>query len=99
LDGLHTALDRLNAKRKEENPEAELIDRKGRGIVFHSWRHYFCSRMTDVLEGEKVAKVSGRLSESVFKKYSSHIDRKNIEEVGNAAAHVFSNILQFQRGA
>jgi integrase len=97
LDGLHTALNRLNTKRKEGNPDAELIDWKGRGIVFHSWRHYFCSRMTDVLDGEKIAKVSGHLSESVFKKYSDHIETKNIAEVSNAAAHVFSNILQFQK--
>jgi integrase len=97
LEGLHTALDRLNAKRRGGNPDAELIDWKGRGIVFHSWRHYFCSRMTDVLDGEKVAKVSGHLSENVFKKYADHIETKNIAEVSNAAAHVFSNILQFQK--
>jgi integrase len=97
LDGLHTAIDTVNAKRKEGNPDAELIDRKGRGIVFHSWRHYFCSRMTDVLEGEKIAKVSGHLSESVFKKYSDHIEAKNIEEVSGAAVKVFGNILRFEK--
>jgi integrase len=97
LEGLHTAIDKLNARRKEENPDAEPIDWKGRGIVFHSWRHYFCSRMTDVLDAEKIAKVSGHLSENVFKKYSDHIETRNIAEVGNAAAHVFSNILQFQK--
>jgi integrase len=97
LDGLHTAIDRLNAERKKENPEAEAIDWKVRGIVFHSWRHYFCSRMTDELEGEKIAKVSGHLSKSVFRKYSDHIEAKNIKEVGDAAASVFSNILQFHK--
>jgi integrase len=99
LGGLHTALDTLNAGRKAENPDAELIDWKGRGIVFHSWRHYFCSRMTDVLEGEKIAKVSGHLSESVFKKYADHIETKNIAEVNSAAVQVFSNILHFRQGA
>jgi integrase len=98
LDGLHTAIDTLNAERKAKDPEAEAIDWKGRGIVFHSWRHYFCSRMTDVLEGEKVAKVSDHLSESVFRKYADHIEAKNIAEVTDAAAHVFSNILQFRKG-
>jgi integrase len=39
LEGLHTAIDKLNARRKEGSPDAELIDWKGRGIVFHSWRH------------------------------------------------------------
>jgi integrase len=97
LEGLHTTLDTLNAERRAKDPESEAIDWKGRGIVFHSWRHYFCSRMTDVLDGEKVAKVSGHLSESVFKKYSDHIETRNIAEVSSAAAHVFSNILQFQK--
>jgi hypothetical protein len=55
--------------------------------------------MTDELDGEKVAKVSGHLSEDVFKKYSDHIEAKNIAEVGDVAAHVFSNILQFRKGA
>jgi integrase len=97
LDGLHRAIDRVNAERKAQDPEAETIDWKVRGIVFHSWRHYFCSRMTDVLEGEKVAKVSDHLSESVFRKYADHIEARNIAEVTDAAAHVFSNILQFHR--
>jgi integrase len=99
LKGFHAALDTLNAKRKAEDPKAAIIDWKGRGIVFHSWRHFFCSRMTDVIEGEKVAKVSGHLSEKIFKKYADHIEQKNIAEVGNAAAVVFGNILQFQKGA
>jgi integrase len=43
------------------------IDYKGRNICFHSWRHFFCSQSTQKLSGEKVAKVSGHLSESVFK--------------------------------
>jgi integrase len=98
LKGLVAAIDRLNAKRKAENPDAEPIDRKGRGIVFHSWRHFFCSRMTDVMDGEKIAKVSGHLSESVFKKYAGHIETKNIAEVGGAAAKVFGGILRFQKG-
>jgi integrase len=96
LEGLHAALDTLNAGRRKENPEAEVINWKSRGIVFHSWRHYFCSRMTDVMDGEKIAKVSGHLSGSVFKKYSDHIETKNIAEVGSAAARVFSNIFQFK---
>jgi integrase len=97
LDGLHRAIDTLNAERKAQDPEAEAIDWKGRGIVFHSWRHYFCSRMTDVLAGEKVAKVSDHLSESVFRKYADHIEARNIAEVADAATRVFSNILQFHR--
>ena len=49
------------------------------------------------MDGEKVAKVSGHLSESVFKKYADHIELKNIQDVGNAAAQAFGNVLQFRK--
>jgi len=71
------------------------IDYKGRSILFHSWRHFFCSQSTQKLSGEKVAKVSGHLSESVFKKYADHIEAENVREVGNAIAEVFENIIPF----
>jgi len=71
------------------------IDYKSRNITFHSWRHFFCSQSTQKISGEKVAKVSGHLSESVFKKYADHIETENIREVGNAIAEVFENIIPF----
>jgi integrase len=73
------------------------VDYKGRYITYHSWRHFFCSQMTQQIEGEKVAKVSDHLSEGVFKKYADHIETKNIQEVGNAAAQVFKNIVKFRK--
>jgi integrase len=99
LEGLKDAIGKVNAERKKANPEADIIDWKGRNICFHSWRHFFVSRMTDVIDGEKIAKVSGHLSEAVFKKYADHIETKNIKEVGAAGAEVFKKILQFRKGA
>jgi integrase len=64
-------------------------------ISFHSWRHFFCSQSTQKISGEKVAKVSGHISESVFKKYSDHIEAENVREVGHAIADVFENIVPF----
>ena len=54
LMGLKDALKKIN------------VDYKSRKIVFHSWRHFFCSKITELIDGEKVAKVSGHLSEAVF---------------------------------
>jgi len=87
LDGLREVL------------EKNGIHWKKRNITFHSWRHWFCSKITQKIEAEKVAKVSGHLSESVFRKYADHIEQKNIQEVGNAAAQAFGNILPFRKGA
>jgi len=75
------------------------IDQKNRNVTFHSWRHWFCSKITEKIEGEKAAKVSGHLSERIFKKYADHIETKNIKEVGNAAAQAFGTVLQFKKGA
>ena len=85
LEGLKEALAKID------------VDHRGRNIAFHSWRHFFCSKITQIMDGEKVAKVSGHLSESVFKKYASHIETKNVRDVGNAAAAAFGNILPFRK--
>ena len=85
LEGLKEALQKIE------------VDHKGRNITYHSWRHFFCSKITEKIEGEKVAKVSGHLSEAVFKKYADHIETKNIQAVGDAAAQAFGNVLQFRK--
>ena len=99
--GLKDAMDKVNVKYLEESKKANLekpeifIKYRERGICFHSWRHFFCSKITEIIDAEKVAKVSGHLSESVFKKYAEHIEIKNIIEVSKAAASVFENVIQF----
>jgi len=85
LEGLKDALKKID------------VDYKSRNICFHSWRHFFCSKITEIIDGEKVAKVSGHLSEAVFKKYADHIETKNIKDVGNAAAQAFGTVLQFRK--
>jgi integrase len=105
LEGLKEAFKAVNEEYKKAAEKANLekpemaIDHKGRNITFHSLRHWFCSKITEKIDGEKVAKVSGHLSESVFKKYADHIEHKNIQEVGNAAKQAFGNVLQFRKGA
>jgi hypothetical protein len=85
LDGFKDALNKIG------------VDYKSRNIIFHSWRHFFCSKITEKIDGEKAAKISGHLSKSVFEKYADHIETKNIQEVGNAAAQAFSNVLTFRK--
>jgi integrase len=87
LDGLKEAMDKTG------------IDHKKRNITFHSWRHFFCSKITEIMDGEKVAKVSGHLSEAVFKKYADHIEAKNIQDVGNAVAEAFGKVLPLKKAS
>ena len=61
LDGLHDALAGIG------------IDSKVRGIVFHSWRHYYAARMADRMDADKVSRVTGHKSRAVFDEYADHI--------------------------
>ena len=98
-EGFKVAIEKANeiAKKTNEKKPDIKIDYKARNICFHSWRHFFCSNITQQIESEKVAKVSGHLSESIFKKYADHIEEKNIKEVGKAVAESLGTILEFQK--
>ena len=69
------------------------IDWRARNITFHSWRHWFVTRANMEADAQKVMKASGHLTESVFQRYASHVDEKDIREVGKAMGKVFDNIL------
>lgn len=87
LDGLHDALAGIG------------IDAKGRGIVFHSWRHYYAARMADRMTADQVSRVTGHKSRAVYEEYADHVTEENLEEVGRVGAEVFGNILRFKKGA
>ena len=87
LDGLQEALSGIG------------IDAATRGIVFHSWRHYYAARMADRMTADQVSRITGHKSRAVFEEYADHITEENLEEVGRVGAEVFGNILQFKMGA
>ncbi|MCL2008558.1 MAG: tyrosine-type recombinase/integrase [Treponema sp.] len=84
LDGLQDALAGIG------------IDAKERGIVFHSWRHYYAARMADRMTADQVSRVTGHKSRAVYDAYADHIIAENLEEVGRVGAEVFGNILKFR---
>jgi integrase len=77
--------------------KAAGIDAERRGIVFHSWRHYYAARMADRMEADKLCRVTGHKTKAVFEDYADHITEENLEEVGKVGAEVFGNILQFRK--
>jgi integrase len=84
----HMFLDGL--KRAMKTAHIEL---KGRNIDFHSFRHYYASRMADVSTPEKVARVTGHKTKAVAEHYQEHITMQVIQELGAESEQVFSNIL------
>jgi integrase len=87
LGGLHDALTAIG------------IDAAGRGIVFHSWRHFYAVRMADRMTADQVSRVTGHKSRAVFEEYADHITEENLEEAGRIGAEVFGKVLQFRKGA
>jgi integrase len=87
LGGLHDTL------------AAAGIDAEARGIVFHSWRHYYAARMADRMTADQVSRITGHKSRVIFDEYADHITEENLEEVGRVSAEVFGNVLQFRKGA
>jgi integrase len=73
------------------------IDYKGRGICFHSHRHYYSTNMVDRLAPEKVMRATGHLSKKVFDGYADHELESTLEEVSKTGEAVFKNILQFHK--
>jgi integrase len=75
------------------------IDAEARGIVFHSWRHYYAARMAGRMTTGQVSRITGHKSRVIFDEYADHITEESLEEVGKASAESFGNFLQFRKGA
>jgi len=75
-----------------EHLKAMKID-SDRGIVFHSWRHYYSARMADHLDKRSVMSATGHTSESVFDVYANHENAKVLRKVGKTTERVFSKII------
>jgi integrase len=81
LDALHSEL------------EARGIDWRGRGICFHSWRHFYAARMADIEAADKVSRITGHRSRAVFDAYADHVTEAAVRDMGKAAAAVFAGVL------
>lgn len=60
-------------------------------ICFHAWRHFFCSRMLDVIMDKRVVMaLSGHKTEAMLDHYASHLeDEKVVDFARNVMKEVF----------
>jgi integrase len=72
---------------------------KERNVVFHSWRHFYASRMADKIEARKVMLATGHKTEAVFRSYSAHILEEDLEKVAETAEEIFTHFLPEKVGA
>jgi len=64
-----------------------------RKIVFHSWRHFYTSRMAENLEKEKVMLATGHKSGVVFDTYADHVSQEVLTEVAGVTRQVFHRLV------
>lgn len=62
-------------------------------IVFHSWRHFFCSRMLDVIPDKRIVMaLSGHKTSAMLDHYAKHLeDEKTLEIVRQAMKELFGD--------
>ena len=66
---------------------------KERNVVFHSWRHFYASRVSDRLEARKVMLVTGHKTRAVFDGYAEHALDSDLSEVAQASEETFKGII------
>lgn len=62
-------------------------------ICFHSWRHFFCSRMLDVIPDKRVVMaLSGQKTTAMLDHYGNHLEQeKTLAIAKEAIKEVFKN--------
>lgn len=62
-------------------------------ICFHSWRHFFCSRIMDCIQDKRIIMaISGHKTEQMLNHYSEHLEQeKTLQAVRKAMKQVFDS--------
>ncbi len=87
----------MNTKNDEETKkgrEKALAEWKKRNICFHSWRHFYSSRMADIIEARKVMLVTGHKTPEVFQAYADHAKAQDFNDLANATKTAFQNLYK-----
>jgi len=72
------------------------IDPVARNLVFHSWRHFWVSRMADSIAIDEVARISGHKTRAMVDHYANHLLDEAIEKTAEVGAELFGKILKFE---
>lgn len=61
--------------------------------MFHAWRHFFCSRMLDIIPDKRIIMaLSGHKTSAMLDHYAKHLeDEKTLEVVHKAVKELFAD--------
>jgi len=86
LDGLKEALYAIGISEEE---------RAKRNIVFHSWRHYFASRMANKLAARTVQRATGHSTGAMLEHYAEHELEEDLGSLYSTADELFTKMVPF----
>jgi len=69
------------------------IDTVARNLVFHSWRHFWVSRMADSMAIDEVARISGHKTRAMADHYANHLLDEALEKTAVTGAELFGKIV------
>ena len=95
LLGMRKALVAMNGARwNDTSRRAEVLaEYAGRGIDFHSWRHWYAKAMADRVDIRTAQKATGHKTVAMLEHYAEHELEEDIVRLGVAAGEAFSNII------
>lgn len=100
--GLETALLDISLQEKDRNDENAIEAcrqrYRDRGIVFHSWRHYFATHIADRLDMRTVQLATGHKTAAMAEHYANHENTEHLKQISEAVQGAFGNIIDFQKG-
>jgi integrase len=70
------------------------VDPTVRNLVFHSWRHFWVSRMANFMAINQVALVSGHKTKAMAEHYAKNLLDEALEKTAEAGAKLFGKILR-----
>ncbi len=83
-DGFKSALESIDIEDKE---------REERNIVFHSWRHFYATVISNNV-GERKAQIAlGHLTPAMTKHYAAHKRDEDLQQVADATVLIFNSLL------
>jgi integrase len=97
LDSLTEMKLRLILKPEEMNNSEKISEAKRfwkeRNVVFHSWRHFYSTRLADKLEARTVMVATGHKNQAMFESYADHASAEQFERVKMTVEVEFAAIL------
>lgn len=101
LVGLKETLVTLAVGKTRDQAKRQRAAREwnSRGVVFHSWSHFYAARLADCVDLGKVQLATGHKSAVMAEHYAQHALDADFGAVGAAVAESFGTILSFPKAA